>query len=190
MIIFGGPGIVGCSTFARALRWPLTCSSTDLTSGLLGPARVSWRGRQLEAELGYRGSWFLPRLQETSCAWLHPQVWNRYRHNRIESLQRATGVLFVVDSQSEVLERTLGTLQQLAVEFSDARSSLADLPVLFALNKRDLPNGLPVAELIAAFQAPICDHVETCATTGLGVAESIDRLLAMIDERLSPQGRP
>jgi hypothetical protein len=186
MIIFGGPRIVGCTTFANALRWQLTSTSTDLQRGLLGPARVSWRGRQLEAELGYRGSWFLPRLEEARCNWLHPQVWNRYRHKRIDSLQRAAGVLFVVDSQKEVVERTMGALQHLADEFSDAGRSLAQLPVLFALNKRDLPSALPMAELITGFQLPICDHIETVATTGLGVAESIDRLLAMIDERRSP----
>ena len=113
-------------------------------------------------------------------------MWNRYRHNRIESLQRATGVLFVVDSQAEVALRNLAALQQLAGEFADAGGLLVDLPVMFALNKRDLPAALPVAELITGFQLPICDHRETVATTGLGVAECIDRLLAMIDERRAP----
>jgi hypothetical protein len=182
MIIFAGAPLVGRGEFANALRWKLTSTHDELLSGKLGPGRVSWRGRQLEAELGYRGPSVLPRLTKVNCDGLPQEVWDRYRRDRIRSLQRATGVLFVID-RGEL--RSVMELQRIWGQFEDAGRRLADVPCVFALNKRDLPNLPPVEELRRGFGTPICDHIETSATTGLGVAAAIDRLLAMIDERSS-----
>jgi hypothetical protein len=54
------------------------------------------------------------------------------------------------------------------------------VPLVFQLNKRDLPNILSVAEMTSVLTWGRCDYEETVATQGLGVPRALDRLLDLI----------
>lgn len=177
-ILFVGSPLAGRGEVARRLGWPVGWK--DVTQ----PSIVRWRDRELAFDIGYRGARWQTGLDD-------PHEDNAgdhgYRQMRSASLRRADGVLFVVDSQPERQPANLEVLSLLAADLRFLGRPAGEVPVTFALNKRDLPNLTPVPELVATLMWPCCDHVETCAATGMGAEASIDRLLTLIDERRRAQ---
>lgn len=103
-----------------------------------------------------------------------------------EELQRvlsSDGILFVVDSQRERVAAGIHQLERLRDDMTDAGASLDERTVVFQLNKRDLANALPVAELRELFQTVGCRYSESAASLGIGAAESFESLVALIAER-------
>ena len=70
-----------------------------------------------------------------------------YEASRRLILKGADGVVFVADSQEERLDANLETLDNLREHLKDHNLDFTTIPYVLQLNKRDLPNILPVAEL-------------------------------------------
>jgi signal recognition particle receptor subunit beta len=103
-----------------------------------------------------------------------------YEASRKLILKGADGVVFVADSQEERMDANLETLENLQEHLKEHNLSFATIPYVLQLNKRDLPNILPVDELKKQLQAKGEPAVEAVAVTGQGVFETLKDLAKQV----------
>ncbi|HLF98494.1 MAG TPA: GTPase domain-containing protein [Methylococcaceae bacterium] len=99
-------------------------------------------------------------------------------------LSRADGVVFVADSQrsqslnnAESFERLEENAQRVGLDFDT-------LPLVIQYNKRDLPDILPEAEVLARWSQAPWPVVFSSALTGAGVLETFRKLLESVHAAL------
>jgi signal recognition particle receptor subunit beta len=103
-----------------------------------------------------------------------------YNSTRQLVLKGADGVVFVADSQDGALDANLESLQNLEDNLKRQGLRLSEMPLVMQYNKRDLPNALPIAELerdVNKFKVP---HVESVATTGVGVEKTLKSITHLV----------
>lgn len=98
-----------------------------------------------------------------------------------ERLASSAAFLYVVDSQRERTEAGLHQLERLRSDLASRGIDLDTIPVVFQLNKRDLKNVSPVADLQNAFKTGRCRYIESIAPQGRGVVEAFETVLAMVE---------
>lgn len=103
-----------------------------------------------------------------------------YEASRKLILKGADGVVFVADSQEERMDANLETLENLQEHLKEHSLSFATIPYVLQLNKRDLPNILPVEDLKKHLQAKGEPAVEAVAVTGQGVFETLKDLAKQV----------
>jgi len=103
-----------------------------------------------------------------------------YEASRKLILKGADGVVFVADSQEERMDANLETLENLQEHLKEHNLSFATIPYVLQLNKRDLPNILPVDELKKQIQSKGEPIVEAVAVTGQGVFETLKELAKQV----------
>jgi signal recognition particle receptor subunit beta len=91
-------------------------------------------------------------------------------------LTGADGIVFVSDSQILRADANLESLENLRENLREQRRDLAQIPIVFQHNKRDLPDLLPVAEMDQMLNPMGAPSVATCARTGEGVYESLSKI--------------
>ena len=96
-----------------------------------------------------------------------------YNATRRLVLQGVDGVVFVADSQREMINGDMESLKNLKDNLSSYGKKLEDLPFILQYNKRDLRNAAPVAELDAALNFLHVPTFEAVAPTGRGVTETL-----------------
>jgi len=94
------------------------------------------------------------------------------------ALRGADGVIFVADSDPERIAENAAALKATFVAMRQNRTTLADVPVVFQLNKRDLPGATSVAELDRALNVlqPKAALIESCAARGEGLLQALEVL--------------
>lgn len=97
------------------------------------------------------------------------------------------GVVFVVDSQWLRFQANVGCLENLERDLARRGRSLATLPVVFQLNKRDLLGASRVEEIEANLSTACCAYVDSVAYKGIGVRESLARLISMVRQPPVPR---
>ncbi len=85
------------------------------------------------------------------------------------------GVLFVADSQAERMQENIAALRQIA-----AVPGIAEVPIVFLYNKRDLPNAAPLEHLDEVVNRAGAPSFATVATTGDGLAEALSELSRIV----------
>jgi signal recognition particle receptor subunit beta len=103
-----------------------------------------------------------------------------YEASRKLILKGADGVVFVADSQEERMDANLETLENLQENLKDHGLNFNTIPYALQLNKRDLPNILPVEELTKHLQAKGEPVVEGVAITGMGVFETLKEVAKLV----------
>jgi len=103
-----------------------------------------------------------------------------YEASRKLILKGADGVVFVADSQEGRMDANLETLENLQEHLKEHTLSFATIPYVLQLNKRDLPNILPVDDLKKQLQAKGEPAVEAVAVTGQGVFETLKQLAKQV----------
>lgn len=115
--------------------------------------------------------------------------------------RRIDAVVFVVDPRRTRLEANERALERVQEQLSAAERSTEELPLVFQLNKLDLPLDASGAQMFAFFtgsaaplpqlvRAPIatlkrrlrwprCDYAETIASEGIGVRDALRRALKL-----------
>lgn len=88
-------------------------------------------------------------------------------------LKGADGVVFVVDSQKEMLESNLESWKNLKQNLLDNGLNIHSIPVVIQYNKRDLADILPVKTLNEKINDLNAPHQEAVAITGEGVQETL-----------------
>lgn len=96
-----------------------------------------------------------------------------YDSSRKLILKGADGVVFVADSQEERFDANLESLSNLRENLAEQGFDLMEMPYVLQLNKRDLPNVLPVAELTQHLRIKDEAVIEAAAPKGVGVLSTL-----------------
>jgi len=96
-----------------------------------------------------------------------------YDASRKLILKGVDGVIFVADSQNERMEANIESLENLRLNLGEQGYNLDKLPYIIQYNKRDLPNAAPLDELRQLLNPTHVPEFEACATTGVGVFETL-----------------
>ena len=103
-----------------------------------------------------------------------------YEASRKLILKGADGVVFVADSQEERLDANFETLENLREHLKEHGLAFETIPYVLQLNKRDLPNVLPVEELKKQLQAKGEPVVEGVAVQGIGIFETLKEVAKQV----------
>ncbi len=103
-----------------------------------------------------------------------------YNATRRLVLQGVDGVVFVADSQREMINGDMESLKNLMDNLSSYGKKLEELPFVLQYNKRDLRNAAPVAELDTALNFLHVPTFEAVAPTGKGVTETLVGISRMV----------
>lgn len=96
-----------------------------------------------------------------------------YDASRKLILKGVDGVVFVADSQEERMDANVESLYNLEENLQAQGYDLMKLPYVLQLNKRDLPNIIPVEELTAELRRKEEPFVEAVASNGAGVFDTL-----------------
>lgn len=96
-----------------------------------------------------------------------------YDASRKLILKGVDGVVFVADSQTERMEANIESLENLRLNLTEQGYNLDKLPYIIQYNKRDLPNAAPLDEMRQLLNPTHVTEFEACATTGVGVFETL-----------------
>lgn len=103
-----------------------------------------------------------------------------YNTTRKMVLKSVDGIVFVADSQKQMLEDNIESLKNLEDNLKDYGKSLKEVPFVIQYNKRDLPEAMDLEELhlqLNKFKAPFFQAV---ATEGKGVLETLTAICRMV----------
>jgi mutual gliding-motility protein MglA len=96
-----------------------------------------------------------------------------YDASRKLILRGVDGVVFVADSQEERMDANIESLYNLEENLRAQGYDLMKLPYVLQLNKRDLPNVIPVEELREELYRKGEPVVEAVASVGTGVFDTL-----------------
>ena len=96
-----------------------------------------------------------------------------YDASRKLILKGVDGVVFVADSQEERMDANVESLYNLEENLQAQGYDLMKLPYVLQLNKRDLPNVIPVEDLTAELRRKEEPVVEAIASSGAGVFDTL-----------------
>ena len=112
-----------------------------------------------------------------------------YNATRRAVLEGADGIAFVADSSEQREEANLVTLANLHENLAASHRELADIPMVFQWNKRDLPDALPTRLLERQLNERGLPSFEAVAVDGQGVWETQKALLAAVLQDLRSKAR-
>lgn len=106
-------------------------------------------------------------------------------------LKGADGVVFVADSQKEMMQSNLDSWENLKQNLSENNLDINNIPLVIQYNKRDLPNVLPVKDLNRKINILKVPYYEAIALTGMGVQETFKGIAKVVMSQLSKKyGKP
>jgi signal recognition particle receptor subunit beta len=103
-----------------------------------------------------------------------------YDASRKLILKGVDGVVFVADSQSERLDANIESLQNLKDNLKEQGFDIAKIPYALQLNKRDLPDVMPIPELTKLLQVKGEPTFEAVAPRGVGVLETLKAVARLV----------
>lgn len=173
-IVYYGPGLCGKTTNLRAIHAGLP---EQLKGKMLSLATKHDRTLIFD---------FLPvELSEIqrmrTCIQLYTvpgQV--AYNETRKLVLKSTDGVVFVADSQDEMMEANVASFRNLEQNLEEQGQRLADIPHVFQFNKRDIADAMSVEIMNATLNAKGAPHYESVATTGAGVQATLKGIVKSV----------
>ncbi len=103
-----------------------------------------------------------------------------YDASRKLILKGVDGVIFVADSQVERMDANAEAIENLVVNLKGQGYELDSIAYVLQLNKRDLPNIVPVEEMTKALQRRSEPAIEACAASGQGVFETLKAVAKLV----------
>lgn len=107
-----------------------------------------------------------------------------YNATRQIVLRGVDAVVFVADSQRELLRSNRDSWEDLKNNLLLQGLTLAELPHVLQYNKRDISDILPVEELDAATNEYNAPFFEAVATVGIGVEETLQNVVKLVARSL------
>lgn len=107
-----------------------------------------------------------------------------YNTTRKMVLKGVDGVVFVADSQKQMLEDNIESLNNLEENLKEYGKSINEIPIVIQYNKRDLPDAMDLEELhrhLNKYKAPFFTAV---ATQGQGVLETLTGICKLVISKL------
>jgi mutual gliding-motility protein MglA len=102
-------------------------------------------------------------------------------------LKGADGVVFVVDSQAQMLNANLESWQNFQDNLKANNIDFAIIPLIIQYNKRDIKNILSIAELEQKINTRNVPYFETIATDGNGVLDALKSITKIVLQHLQKQ---
>jgi signal recognition particle receptor subunit beta len=112
-----------------------------------------------------------------------------YDASRRLILRGVDGVVFCADSQLTRMDANVESIENLRLNLEEQGYNPDRVPLVIQYNKRDLPNIASVAELHALLNARNVPEFEACATTGIGVFETLKSAIKLILNELRKSNR-
>lgn len=103
-----------------------------------------------------------------------------YDASRKLILKGVDGVVFVADSQEERMDANIESLYNLEENLRTQGYDLMALPYVLQLNKRDLPNVIPVQDLTHELRRKDEPVLEAVASTGAGVFDTLKAIAKQV----------
>ena len=103
-----------------------------------------------------------------------------YDASRKLILRGVDGVVFVADSQEERMDANLEALDNLNENLKEHGYDFKKIPYVLQLNKRDLPNALPVDQLQRELTRKSEPFFEAVAFKGVGVFETLKEVARQV----------
>jgi len=100
-------------------------------------------------------------------------------------LQGCDGVVFVADSNPDLMQENIESLENLAKNLAENGLDINDLPIVLQYNKRDLPNALSVDEINQRLNKNNWSYVEAVAVNGDGVFQTLKVIAQLVIKRLN-----
>jgi hypothetical protein len=164
-IVFYGPSLSGKTT---ALRW------------LFSHVRSLSKGKLIEIADDLGRTTFFDFVPVTASEKIVFDVFTvagqrRHARQRINVLRDADGIIFMADSRPEMTNENLASLEELKIALGTDR--IANMPIVVSLNKRDLPNALPVDYMVDMLDVEGYPIFPTIATEGKNLLRMFQRIL-------------
>jgi len=167
-IVYYGPGLCGKTTNLHHIYTKTSPQSRGEMVSLETETDRTLFFDLLPIDVGVIGG-FKTRLQLYTVP---GQVF--YNTTRKLVLKGVDGIVFVADSQKAVLEANADSLRNLRENLSEIGLDLDEIPLVIQLNKRDLAGTSTVEEMLAVLDPERkFEHVESVASTGVGVFETL-----------------
>jgi signal recognition particle receptor subunit beta len=103
-----------------------------------------------------------------------------YNATRKMVLKGADGVVFVADSQRQMMDANIESLKNLEDNLRAYGKSLENIPHAIQFNKRDLPDAVPLEEMYKRLNRHNAPFFEAVATEGKGVLETLSAVSKMV----------
>ena len=113
-----------------------------------------------------------------------------YNGTRKMVLKGVDGLVFVADSQPDMMEANLESLQNLRDNIAQYGRRLEDIPYVIQYNKRDLPDVLPIEEMDRLLNLDRVPSFAASALNGRGVLQTMTTISKMVLHRLRNVHRP
>jgi len=107
-----------------------------------------------------------------------------YNTTRKMVLKGVDGIVFVADSQKQMLEDNLESLKNLEDNLKEYGKNLKDIPFVIQFNKRDLPDVMDMEELYAKLNKFKVPFFQAVATEGKGVLETLTAICRLVMKKM------
>ena len=107
-----------------------------------------------------------------------------YTSSRKLVLQGVDGLVFVASSEWDQLQENEKSMQNLKENLHSLGYDLKKIPLLIQYNKRDLPDRVPINILAARLGSNGFAHIESVATHGIGVFETLKMIINTVVTRV------
>jgi signal recognition particle receptor subunit beta len=111
-----------------------------------------------------------------------------YDASRKLILRGVDGIVFVADSQEQRMDANVEALENLMSNLKEHGYDFNKIPYVLQLNKRDLPNILPVEMLATELRKKNEPIVEAVAFQGVGVFETLKEIAKQVLTELKAGG--
>lgn len=103
-----------------------------------------------------------------------------YNETRKLVLKGADGIVFVADSQQQMLGANAESFKNLEENLKAHGMTLADMPHVIQFNKRDLPGLASIEEMNTSVNMYNAPFYETVATTGIGIQDTLKAITKLV----------
>ncbi len=179
-IVYYGPGLSGKTTNLQYLHSVLAPETKGKLLSLATEADRTLFFDFLPLELG--------KIRDFSIRFQLYTVPGQVRYNATRKLvlRGADAIVFVADSQRDMREQNIESLQNMYENLFANNINPEETPVILQYNKRDLPNILSVDELNGDLNKnERYEYTESTALDGIGVENTFQHITKLVLKRIS-----
>lgn len=111
-----------------------------------------------------------------------------YNASRKLILRGVDGLVFVGDSSESRFDANIEALYNLHDNLKEYDLDLKEIPFVMQWNKRDMPDAIPVAELVEELNPEGYEHFEAVAVNGVGVFDTLKCVAKQVLRQLQTVG--
>ncbi len=182
-IVYYGPGLSGKTTNLQHLHSSLDPARRGKLLSLSTEADRTLFFDFLPVELG--------KIKDFSIRFQLYTVPGQVRYNATRKLvlKGADAVVFVADSQRQVRQQNIESLQNMRENLLANNLDPDDIPIAFQYNKRDLDNIMSLEEMNKDLNARRAPYFEAIAINGTGVKETFEAVTKLLIRHIAGRHR-